>query len=111
MDVHDIEPGERWQEALQKQIKNIKAVAVLVGNVKLDRWQKMELESSVSEFVNRELPVIPVVLPGARQDPEMPPFLAGFHGVDFRKPNPDPMNQLERGITGKQREKGGGLPE
>ena len=32
--------------------------------------------------------------------PELPAFLESFHAVDFRKPDPDPMNQLIWGITG-----------
>ncbi len=49
--------------------------------------------------------MIPVLLPDAPQEPKLPIFLAGLMWVDFRKNQPDPMNQLIWGITGVRRER------
>jgi hypothetical protein len=43
-----------------------------------------------------------VLLPGSPADPEVPLFMKMFHWVDFRKADPDPINQLVWGITGKR---------
>jgi formylglycine-generating enzyme required for sulfatase activity len=52
--------------------------------------------------VNRDCPVIPVLLPNAPTKPELPVFLRQFTWVDFRKSDPDPMYRLRWGITGKK---------
>src|SRR5437773_11533968 len=52
------------------------------------------------EIVQRRLLVIPVLLGDAPA--KLPPFLALFSWVDFRKRVPDPMGQLIWGITGKR---------
>lgn len=54
------------------------------------------------QFVKRECPVIPVLLPDYDQEPTLPIFLESRMGVDFRKPEPDPMEQLTWGITGER---------
>ncbi len=44
--------------------------------------------------------MIPVILPDTPQDLELPLFLEGMKWVDFRKPDPNPLEQLLWGITG-----------
>jgi DNA-directed RNA polymerase subunit RPC12/RpoP len=100
LDEWEIKPGERWQDVLQKQIKSIKAVIVCLSDTDIARYQQLELDGFVAEFVDRSLPVIPVILEGTIGEPKKPPFLAGFHAVDFRKSDPDPVEQLLWGITG-----------
>jgi hypothetical protein len=46
--------------------------------------------------------VIPVILPGVVDTPELPKFLGGLLWVDFREPAPDPLGQLIWGITGER---------
>jgi formylglycine-generating enzyme required for sulfatase activity len=52
--------------------------------------------------VNRNCPVIPVLLSDTPEKPQLPLFLRGLTWVDFRTSDPDPMNQLIWGITGKK---------
>jgi hypothetical protein len=56
----------------------------------------------LSQFVKRECPVIPVVLPSAKATPELPWTLANLNWVDFRETDLDPLQQLIWGITGKK---------
>ena len=49
--------------------------------------------------MRRHCPVIPVLLPGVER-PELPAFLDGMTWVDLATENPDPIDQLEWGITG-----------
>ena len=100
LDAWELRPGERWQRALEQQLKRVKSAAVFVGEKGLGPWQDHEQEAFIREFVRRKCPVIPVILPGCPEVPELPLSLEGFHWVDFRKSDPDPFDQLVFGITG-----------
>jgi hypothetical protein len=86
---------------LEAQIGQIKTAAVFVGKDGVGPWQQIELETFLREFVDRKCPVIPVVLADAPDKPELPCFLRGMTWVDFRKKDPDPMERLVWGITGR----------
>jgi tetratricopeptide (TPR) repeat protein len=102
LDVWELRPGLPWQRALERQIASIKSAAVFVGQSGIGPWQRQELESLISQFVERECPVIPVILPTTQTMPELPPFLRGMHYVNFRLRDPDPISQLAWGITGER---------
>jgi formylglycine-generating enzyme required for sulfatase activity len=104
LDEWELRPGFPWQRLLEAQIEKIRAAAVFVGVSGIGPWQQMELEAFLREFVTRQCPVIPVILPGASQKPKLPVFLASFTWVDFRQDQPDPLERLIWGMTG---EKGG----
>ncbi len=101
-DEWELRPGLPWQRALERQIGQIKSAAVFVGKDGVGPWQQEELESFLSEFVNRGCPVIPVLLANTPTKPELPIFLKNRTWVDFRKQDPDPLDQLIWGITGKR---------
>jgi formylglycine-generating enzyme required for sulfatase activity len=100
LDIWDLPPGRSWQRLLEKQIEQISSAAVFVGENGFGPWQQQELYAFLSEFVSRNCPVIPVLLPNAPTKPELPVFLRGLTWVDFRISDPDPMYQLRWGITG-----------
>jgi hypothetical protein len=75
---------------------------VFVGQGRIGPWQDLELAAFLRQFVKRECPVIPVILPDCKEVPELPAFLEGMTWVDFRKDDPDPMEQLVWGITGER---------
>ncbi|MBV9230647.1 MAG: toll/interleukin-1 receptor domain-containing protein, partial [Chloroflexi bacterium] len=75
--------------------------AVFVGKNGRGPWQDMELAAFLRQFVKRQCPVIPVLLAEGEQTPELPVFLEGMTWVDFRRHDPDPMERLIWGITGK----------
>ena len=102
LDERHLNPGDRWIQVLQTQVQDIAAAAVFVGPKGLGPWQDMEQEAFLRQFVKRESPVIPVILPGCGQVPELPVFLEGFTWVDFRKIEKNPLDQLDWGITGKR---------
>jgi hypothetical protein len=100
LDQWELPPGKPWQPLLERQIGNIRAAAVCVGRAGVGPWQEQELRGFLSEFVSRQAPVIPLLLPGAPARPELPIFLKLMTYVDFGVSDPDPMTQLEWGITG-----------
>ena len=68
------------------------------------------MRACLSQYVERKLPVIPVLLPGAPQKPALPVFLGGLTWVDLREGiTDDGLDRLEWGITGKRPDQGLGL--
>lgn len=101
LDEWELRPGELWQRVLERQIERVKSAAVFVGKNGMGPWQQMEEDGFLREFVRRGCPVIPVLLPDTPREPELPVFLRGMTWVDFRKQDPDPLDRLVWGITGK----------
>jgi CheY-like chemotaxis protein len=103
LDEWELQPGLPWQELVEEQIVDIKSAAVFVGKSGLGPWQKMEIRGLLSEFVERNCPVIPVLLNNASIKKLRPPlFLREMTWVDFRVSDPDPLQRLIWGITGKK---------
>jgi tetratricopeptide (TPR) repeat protein len=100
LDEWELRPGLPWQGILEQQFEQIKSAAVFIGKDGIGPWHQMELDAFLREFVNRGCPVIPVLLPNAPNEPELPIFLKAMTWVDFRKGKPDPMERLVWGITG-----------
>jgi hypothetical protein len=99
LDEWELVPGQSWQEALEQIIKTAKAAAVLFGPAGLGPWEEPEMRACLCEFVKRRLPVIPVLLPGAPKEPELPLFLQEFTWVDLRGGlKKDGLTRLQWGI-------------
>jgi small GTP-binding protein len=105
LDEWELRPGFLEQPSLEQQIKQIKSAAVFVGKNGRGPWQDMEQQAFIRQFVKRQCPVIPVILPDTEREPELPPFLEGMTWVDFRQLDPDPIDQLVWGITGERRKR------
>jgi hypothetical protein len=97
-----LRPGVLWQQVLEAQITQINSAAVFVGKNGLGPWQQHELEAFLGVFARGNKLLIPVLLPDAPYQPELPLFLQGRMWVDFRQNYPDPMSQLIWGITGNE---------
>jgi formylglycine-generating enzyme required for sulfatase activity len=99
LDADNLLPGQRWQEELEKVIKLAGSGAVLVGGDGFGPWEDQEMRAILSQFVQRRLPVIPVLLPGAPMKPELPLFLAEFTWSDLRGGlTPSAVDRLTAGI-------------
>jgi hypothetical protein len=75
LDEWELVPGRPWQEALEAIMQTAQSAAVLVGQDGVGPWQDREMRGCLNAFVQRALPVIPVLLPGAPQQPALPMFL------------------------------------
>ncbi|HUT45256.1 MAG TPA: TIR domain-containing protein [Sedimentisphaerales bacterium] len=103
LDEWELVPGRPWQEAIEEIIQTTRTAAVLIGKDGMGPWEIPEMRACLSEFINRKLPVIPVLLPGAPDEIELPLFLRLFTWVDLRKGfTKDGFDRLEWGITGKR---------
>ena len=99
LDEWQLVPGRPWQDALETIIGAARSALVVVGEDGLGPWEVPEVRACISEFVERRMPVIPVLLPGLRQAPDLPLFLRQFTWVDLRKGlTREAMERLERGI-------------
>ncbi|WP_164009902.1 TIR domain-containing protein [Pyxidicoccus trucidator] len=114
LDEQELRPGFSWQNQLAQQLKSARSVLVCIGNHGFGPWQNMEQASFLQQHVERKCPIIPVILEGYDGVAQQPPFLDGIHGVDLRKSEPDPIEHLLFGITGRRpwlSERGGGTDE
>lgn len=102
LDEQEIQPGTTWQSRIQHDIESIRSCAVVVGSPGLGPWQKREVDAVLQLFVERGSPVIPVILPSCRSVPDLPLFLRAFGWVDYRTLDPDPLEQLIWGISGRR---------
>ena len=102
LDEWELVPGRPWQQALEEIIKTVNSAAVLIGKDGLGPWEEPEMRGALDQFVRRKSPVIPVLLPDASQEPELPLFLTGFTWVDFRRVGitDEALDKLVWGITG-----------
>jgi tetratricopeptide (TPR) repeat protein len=103
LDEWELVPGRPWQEALEGIVQTTRAAAVLVGSDDIGPWQDREMRGCLSEFVDRGLPVIPVLLPGASNKPDLPMFLKQFTWVDLRGGlTNEGIDRVQWGVTGKK---------
>jgi hypothetical protein len=76
---------------------------VLVGADGMGAWERPEMRVCLVEAAKRPLPVIPVLLPGAPSQPEIPAFLGLRTWVDLRNGvTRQGIDRLVFGITGKK---------
>jgi small GTP-binding protein len=100
VDEEQIPPGRWFQDYIEQAIGLVGSAAIILGKEGLGRWEKAELKAFVAECVEHELPVIPVLLPGASL-PEGLKFLKQLSWVHFEESLEEkvPMERLRWGIT------------
>ncbi len=101
LDEWELVPGQPWQSALEDVIKTVKSAVVAIGSSGIGPWEEPEMRACLDQVVQRRLPVIPVLLPGASHRPELPLLLQGVTWVDLRAGfNTVGLDRLVWGITG-----------
>jgi GNAT superfamily N-acetyltransferase len=103
LDEWELIPGRPIQDALEDILRTTRSAIAAVGPDGLGPWQVPELRGCLNQFVSRQLPVIPVLLPGTPDKPDLPLFLGTLMWVDLRGGiTENGLDQLEWGITGKK---------
>jgi len=101
IDVEQLVPGRPWQPAVEDVLETIACAAVIVGPRGLGDWQHTEQQVALTQFAKREMPVIPVLIPDAGEEPQLPAFLKEFTWVDLRGGfSEEGIDRLEAGIRG-----------
>lgn len=105
LDKWELRPGFPWQEGLEEAIQASRAVAVFVGNAGLGSWQEPEMRAFITRSRREKVPVIPVLLPGCPESPQLTLFLEAFTWVDLRGGlTENGLARLVWGITGEKPE-------
>ncbi|NMG10545.1 effector-associated domain EAD1-containing protein [Brasilonema sp. UFV-L1] len=101
LDEEQIPPGRSFQDEIQKAIPLVKSAVIFIGLKGLGKWQTMELRSLTTRCVEKDIPLIPVLLPGVTQLPEKLVFLKEYRWVEFSTNLDDiqALNNLVWGIT------------
>jgi len=103
LDEEQLVPGRLWQPLLEKGIQQSKTGAVLFGADGMGPWENEEMRSLLQQAVNEGKSVIPVILPGAPDRPELPMFLRTRTWVDLRDGFTDSgIDLLSWGIRGEK---------
>jgi len=101
IDSQQIAPGRSFQDEIQSAIAEAKAVAICIGEEGTGKWQEWELKASITQCVENNIPVIPVLLPGANKLPNSLLFLAELNWVKFEHANDETaVLRLKWGVTG-----------
>lgn len=85
LDKKQIPPGHWFQDVIQKAIHDVKSAAIFIGPHGLGSWQVIELRSFISQCIESNIPVIPVLLPGVQRIPKELIFLKELNWVKFKK--------------------------
>lgn len=105
-DRDDISAGEPWQTVIDKALRTSLSVAVFVGPHDTGSWQREEI--GLAQQLNKydaEIKIIPVLLPGAPPQIELPYFLSNLQYVDFTGPDVlDNETEFERLLAAIRRE-------
>jgi formylglycine-generating enzyme required for sulfatase activity len=106
LDEEQLQPGLPWQPLLESGIRASKSAAVLVGADGLGPWEQEEMSAALTLAKKDGRPVIPVLLPDAPNEPELPLFLGGRTWVDLRQGTApgaaSGLDLLDWGITGRR---------
>ena len=84
LDAWELRPGLPWQSEIERGMEASNSVAVFVGKDGIGPWQEPEMRDFIDRSRRETVQVIPVLLPGAAQEPNLPRFLRAFTWVDFR---------------------------
>ncbi len=111
LDEEQLAPGRTWMDALEEIVKSCRCAVVCVGPNGIGPWHKAEMQALLNRFAGEEkhdpgspLSVIPVLLPNAPADVELPLFLERFTWVDLRGGlRKAGIDRLIWGITGEKR--------
>lgn len=85
LDVLDQELPGRPFDVIAARIKKAATVAVFIGGGGLGPFQRLEVTLAVIQAVKRGMRVVPVLLPGAGDIPELELFLECFSWIDLRQ--------------------------
>ena len=102
LDEEQLRPGLSWHSLLELGVRASTAVAVVIGADGLGPWEDAELRAALARAVQDGRPVIPILLPDAPAEPELPLFLRNRTWVDLRRDQEDGLDRLVWGITGRR---------
>lgn len=111
LDKDELRPGLPWQEGLEAGVRASRSVAVFVGKDGVGPWQAPEMRAFLARAAREGIPVIPVLLPGCPESPQLSLFLEAMTWVDLRQGlTGEGLGRLVWGITGTKSGGAGAVP-
>jgi hypothetical protein len=100
-DNWELAGGDDWIDALPQAIVRSRAIVAFIGSHGLGPWHREEIKVGLQRAVEQEtVRLIPVALPGAPANLELPSFLKSRHIVDMRIIDSWSLHLLRCGIVG-----------
>jgi ribosomal protein L7/L12 len=100
LDKWNLAAGDTVQDSLERAIKTIPCAALCFGPADMGKWHIMEIRSYVEAWANKDARMIPIILPGAEQAPELPLFVRQTLWVDMREWEQDQSDGFYRLVCG-----------
>jgi small GTP-binding protein len=85
LDKWNLSPGDTVSDALEHAIKTISCAALCFGPADAGKWHIMEIRAYVERWASKDARMIPVILPGVIEAPELPLFVRQTLWVDMRR--------------------------
>jgi WD40 repeat protein len=104
LDKWNLAPGDTVMDELGRAIKNIPCATLCFGSAGTGKWHTMEIRGYVDRWAGDHARVIPVILPGGPETPELPPFVSQILLADMRdweSEESDAFYRLVCGILGR----------
>jgi len=104
LDKWNLAPGDTISDALEAAIKTISCAALCFGPADIGKWHILEIRAYLERWAAGTARMIPVILPGAKDPPELPIFIRQTLWVDLRdweRADSDGFYRLVCGILGR----------
>jgi CHAT domain-containing protein len=93
-DVDELGPGTNWQRAIEGHVRGMSAAVVFLGGNAVGPGHWGEVEAVLRNFLSHGGLVVPVLLPGASTDADIPRFLSDLAPVDLRSSSTRQVRRL-----------------
>jgi small GTP-binding protein len=104
LDKWNLAPGNTLSDALEHAITTIACATLCFGPADIGKWHIMEIRAYVEKWANGNARMIPLILPGVKDAPELPLFVRQTLWADMRnweKQDDDGFYRLVCGILGR----------
>jgi hypothetical protein len=101
LDEGELPPGGSFVDRISDAMRTSRAIAVFFGPAEMGSFHSLEADFATVQGVNRQIPVIPVILPGVAPDVQLPKLFPASTYIRFSALDDETaMEKLCWGITG-----------